>query len=93
MVGPLEIFLIIAVIIIIAVIARIVRTGRSAAGRPTKGRAVSYLNGGGITLVIIGIIILVAAVSLFRWVLQGYLWAVVLIALGIMLMVLSRKKR
>jgi hypothetical protein len=92
MVGPLEIVLIIAVIIIIAVIARLVRMGRAAVP-PAKGKTASYLNGSGITLVIIGIITLVAAVSLFRWVLQGYLWAVALIALGIMLIVLSRKKR
>jgi hypothetical protein len=105
MVSPLEIVLIIVVIIIIALIARIVRTGRGIAGRngetnpdtatksPEKNKAASYLNRSGITLVIIGIIALVAAASLFRWVLQGYLWAFILIALGVMLVVLSRKKR
>ncbi len=105
MVSPLEIVLIIAVIIIIALIARIVRTGRAAAGQnpapnldtatspPEKNRTASYLNRGGITMVIIGIIALVAAASLFRWVLQGYLWAFILITLGVMLVVLSRKKR
>jgi hypothetical protein len=105
MVSPLEIVLIIVVIIILALIARIVRTGRGATGqnpapnRDTaaspmeKNRTASYLNRSGITLVIIGIIALVAAATLFRWVLQGYLWAFILITLGVMLVVLARKKR
>lgn len=105
MVSTLEIVLIIVVIIIIAVIARIVRMGRGAAvqnagtnkdttaGPPEKGLTASYLNRSGITLVIIGVITLIIAASLFRWVLQGYLWAFILIALGVMLVVLSRKKR
>jgi Ca2+/Na+ antiporter len=105
MISPLEIVLIIVVVLLIAFVARLVRTGCGAAGPkpaadqdtaacpPRNNRTASYLNRSGITLVIIGIIALIAAASLFRWVLQGYLWAFILIALGVMMVVLSRKKR
>jgi hypothetical protein len=103
--GPLEIILIIVVIIVVAIIARIVRGGRiareasssrdtpAATGKATTGKIWSYLNRTGIAMVIVGFIALVTAVSFFRWVLQSYLWGVVVIALGFLLVFLSRKKR
>jgi membrane protein implicated in regulation of membrane protease activity len=105
--GLLEIILIIVVIIAIAVIARIVRrrdgatirkrsTDRDSTGKSTggnSGRAWDFLNKTGIILVIGGIAAFIAAVSFFRMVLQGYLWAFILVAVGLILVLLSRKRR
>ena len=105
MVSPLEIILIIVVVIILALTVRIVRMGRVPArqsikaNKDTSGKATakhktaSYLNRSGITLVITGIVAFIAAAGLFRWALQGYLWAFILIALGALLVVISRNKR
>jgi hypothetical protein len=102
--GPLEIVLIIVIITAAAVIARIARGGKRPAApstpdapaekyenRTDKIRA--YFNRTGIALVIIGILALLAAASFFRWVLQSYLWSTILIAVGLLLVFLSRKKR
>lgn len=105
--GPLEIVLIIAVIIAIAVIARIARSRGSATvhkgstnrdisekrSEGTPGRLWGFLNRTGIVLVIGGVVAFIAAVSLFRMVLQSYLWAFILVAVGLILVLLSRKKR
>jgi hypothetical protein len=98
-IGPLEIALIFVVLIAVAIIARVSRLGRaSAARRPgEKSGARSPRAGGifkntGIVLIIIGLIVLAAAAGLFRWVLQGYLWALVLIAGGTVMVLLARRK-
>ena len=46
----------------------------------------------GVATIIIGIIILAIAAGFFRWVLQGYLWALVLIAGGTIMLLLARRK-
>jgi hypothetical protein len=105
--GPLEIALIIVIIIAAAIIARIVRGGRhtappnpsSTSNAPVENyedrtsKIWAYFNRTGIALVIVGILALLAAASFFRWVLQSYLWATILIAVGLLLVFLSRKKR
>ncbi len=105
--GPLEIVLIIAVIIAIAVIARIVRRKDKATGQEESAttdvtvkhpgsaskRVWDFLNRTGIVLVVGGVAAFIAAVSLFRMVLQSYLWAFILMAVGLILVLYSRKKR
>ncbi len=101
--GPLEIVLIIAVIIAVAVIARIIRTGRAAGqgksnpeaptNQPESNRLWGFLNRTGIVMVVAGVATLIAAVGLFRWVLQSYLWAVIIMAIGFILVLFARKKR
>jgi Na+/H+ antiporter NhaD/arsenite permease-like protein len=105
--GPLEIILIIVVVIAVAVIVRIAGAGRRATQRSTPSdtdttadpyrqktsRARGFLNKSGLALILAGIIGLLAAVSLFRWILQSYLWAVIIIVIGLMLVLLSRKRR
>lgn len=102
--GPLEIILIIVIIIAAAIIARIVRGGRRTTASSKTDTPVenyedrtskiwAYFNRTGIALVIVGILALLAAASFFRWVLQSYLWATILIAVGLLLVFLSRKKR
>ena len=104
--GPLEIILIIAIIIAVVIIARIFRSSRIAAKQDeesttdvtvkpsqTNPRLYSLLNKTGIAFIISGILALIAAVSVFRWAFQSYLWAVLAIAIGFITVFLSRKKR
>ena len=105
--GPLEIILIIVVIIAIVVIARITRRKDKAAGQEepatpdvtvispesTSNRVWDFLNRTGIVLVVGGLVAFIAAVSFFRMVLQSYLWAFILIAVGLIMVLYSRRKR
>jgi hypothetical protein len=106
-IGPLEIALIIIIIIAAAIIARIVRGGRLAGSSKNStvpdtpagvredrtSKIWAYFNRTGIALVIIGFLALLAAASFFRLVLQSYLWSTIVIAIGLLLVFLSRKKR
>ena len=94
--GPLEIILIIIVVIAVAVIARIIRASRSAGTdsvKDTKPSPRRLLNRTGIILVIAGIAGLAAAAGLFRLVLQSYLWAIIIIAAGFIMILFARRKR
>ena len=103
--GPLEIILIIAVVIAVAVIARIMGAGRrtsqkKGASSPDtttdthgKNKLRGVFNRTGIVMIIAGIAALIATVSLFRWVLQSYLWAFILIAIGCILVLSARRKK
>jgi hypothetical protein len=101
-IGLLEIVLIIVVVIAAALIARVVRPGRVPSTTPagaedTPGRdspgTRSLFNKTGIVLVLGGFVALAAAMSLFRWVLQSYLWALILIAGGTIMLLLARRRR
>ena len=83
--GPLEIVLIIIVVIFVALITRILGPMRSRAsaarkepGSPRQAR--NFLSKTGFAFTIAGVLGLVAVGSLFRWVLQGFLWALIVIA-------------
>lgn len=104
--GPLEIILIIAIIIAVVILARIFRGSRRTAEEEdetttdvtirmsqTNPRLYSLLNKTGIAFIISGIIALIAALSIFRWAFQSYLWAVLVIAIGFIIVFLSRKRR
>lgn len=104
--GPLEIVLIIVAVIVVVVVARIVRSNRATArknGAPpgdlpeatapgNPGRPRRLLQRTGWAGIIIGILILLAAVSMFRWAFRSYLWAVIIIAVGAVIVFLSRKR-
>lgn len=104
--GPMEIAIIIVVIIVAAMITRILRTRQAAsrqdkespAGQPArqvKGKAGSTrhsLTRTGITLILAGGILLLAGITFFRWAFQTYSWAFVIIAIGIVMTFLSRKR-
>lgn len=95
-IGPLEIALIFAVIIAVTIIARIYGPYRDKADRQTgdgKRRVWHFFNRTGIVLVIAGILALIIAAALFRLILQSYLWALLAIAVGFILIRLSRRKR
>jgi len=104
--GPLEIALIIAVIIVVLILTRVLRnrdgdTGQnkeSPPGVPRKSVEAGttemrrFLKRAGIALALIGGVLLFASLGLFRWAFQSYLWSFIIIAIGIALIFLSRKK-
>ena len=105
-IGPLEIIIIVIIITAIALIARIARvkpddTAQSKES-PTyttswrakvwPGRIQNYLKRLGIAFVIAGIVFALAGISMFKWAVQGYVWAFVAMALGAVLLFLSIKK-
>ena len=104
--GLLEIALIIAVIIVVLIMTRIFRTRdgytgqnkESPPGVPRKSveaettKMLPFLKRAGIALALIGIVLLFASLALFRWAFQSYLWSFIIIAIGIALIFLSRKK-
>ena len=101
-IGWLEILLIIFVVIAVAVIARIIRPGRIASRNadtdkgPEDGSAKkrsSLLARTGIALIAAGGIALIAGVSMLQWVLHNYVLSLVLIACGVIIFVLSQRKR
>ncbi len=104
--GILEIVVIIIVIIVIAVITRILRGKRVAATQSKKpsaevpasrveeraSRKRGLFRRAGIALTLIGIILLMASISMFRWAFQSYMWSFVIVAIGIGLLLLSKRK-
>ena len=105
-IGLLEIIVIIIIIIAIVLIARITRARPKDAAQnvasPTDityprakdeaGRMRNRLKRLGIAFIIAGILFALAGISMFRWALQGYVWAFVAIGLGFVLLLLSRRK-
>ena len=104
--GLLEIALIIAVIIVVLILTRILRTRGGDTGQNKKSppsvprksvgagttKMRPFLKKSGIALALIGGVLLFASLALFRWAFQSYLWSFIIIAIGIALIFLSRKK-
>jgi len=104
--GLQEIILIIVIIIAAAVITRIIRTGRGSARRNKEPPADSpvitsegktyrlrrLLSRAGWASIIAGILLLLAAVSMFKWAFQSYLWAFIIIVIGLVIVFMSKKK-
>jgi hypothetical protein len=104
--GILEIVIILVAIIAIIIIARILRTGRGT-GRQNeeasvdvsekpvqveKGRTGSFLNRVGLVLIAVGGVLLFAGIAMFRWAFQSYWWSFILVASGLVIIFLSRKR-
>ncbi|MDD4859210.1 MAG: PspC domain-containing protein [Dehalococcoidales bacterium] len=47
----------------------------------------------GIAIIIIGVIILMSTLNLFRWLNWGYLWSIILIIIGLIIIFVTGKKR
>ncbi len=93
-VGWLEIVLIVIVVIAVTVIARIVGAGRREPDTTkAKGHPNNSLKRTGVFLIIAGIAGLIVAASAFRLVLQSYLWALIVIAAGMITLFIARRRR
>ena len=102
--GLSEIIIILIVIILILVVTRIVRVGRDSTDKSktsdemaieqvTKrsSKVLQRLRATGIVFLIIGIISLLAGISVFKWLYWSYLWAFIAIAIGFAMVFVSRK--
>jgi hypothetical protein len=103
---PLEIGIILVVVLLVAVIMRIVRFSRDTTakgeessveirkqkidGRRGKGRR--YLGLIGTAFILIGLFLLLSGINLFKWVLWSYLWSFIIVSIGFMMVLVSRKK-
>ena len=103
--GLLEIAIILIVITLILVVTRIVRAERHTAdkddtseeisvgqGTERSGKALQRLRAAGIIFLIIGLISLLAGVSLFKWVYWSFLWSFIAITIGFVMVIMSKKK-
>lgn len=104
--GILEIAIIIIVIIVILLITRILRfkqhfaaqSKNASADTPTDtteknaGKKRNLLSRASIAFILTGIIMLIAGISLFRWAVQSYMWALAIVAIGLALSLLSKHK-
>jgi len=104
--GLLEIVIILIIIILILVVTR---TVRSRPNSTNEGQTSSYalleqvaekrakvlqrLRAVGLILIVIGIVSLLAGISLFKWVYWSFLWAFIAIAIGLVMVLLSIKSR
>jgi hypothetical protein len=106
-IGPFEIVIIIVVLLVgllvvrMAGAARNIKNGSKASSIPNQGnnsRKVStrskrqYIGLAGIGLIIIGILLLLSGVSLFKWVMWSYSWFFILVAAGFVVIFMSRRK-
>jgi len=102
--GIPEIVTILVVLMAIAISARIFRVGTARQSNDssveTTTRQVNkktpqiwrYLRRAGIALVLVGAVFLFAAIGMFRWAFQSYIWSFVLVIIGVIMVFISRKK-
>jgi len=105
-IGIPEVVIILIVLIVIAISARMFRakpgsTNKSndasaqTPARRVSGRAPriwSYLRRTGIAFILVGAVLLFAGIGMFRWAFQSYMWSFIMVAIGFVIVVLSRKK-
>jgi hypothetical protein len=100
-VSLLEIGILVAVVLVIFMVTRIWRMGKgrekeqSSTAKTVNLQARSNsrrrLRISGIVLIVIGIVFLLANMSLFKWVMWSYVWLLVLIFIGLVMVLLFRK--
>ena len=104
--GPIEIIIIIVVIIAIALAARIFRANRDAETQskksssevqawqeePRASRVRSHIKRSGIAFILAGIILILVGISILKWAFQTYMWSLIVVILGFVLLFLSKKR-
>ena len=105
-IGILEIIIIILVIIALVIIARVSRVKKDTSQQTSEsqteishweakekaGKLRRNLQKIGIAAIGSGVILALAGVSLLRWALQSYIWAFIIVAIGLVFILLSHKK-
>jgi hypothetical protein len=92
-IGLLEIGIIIVIIVVVALVAGMKGRGEAMKGKkpvPSAGRQKVKIAGAIVFLV--GLLLLSAAVSLFRYLVWSYAWASVLLVVGAILYLLARRR-
>lgn len=106
-ISGLEIIIIVLIILAVLIITRVIRIGRSTVGqdedtRPDvmmsqfehKTRKIfDFFMRLGISLVVIGVILIILSLALFKWVLQSYMWSAVIIVVGAIIFIVFRRAK
>jgi len=96
-IGLFEIGILVVVVLVIFMATRLWGIGKSGAkeAKPADSRTKTNnrrrLRISGIALIVIGIVFLLANMSLFKWVMWSYAWLLALILVGLILVLLFRK--
>ena len=98
--GLLEIGVVILIVLIIYAATRVSRGGDNDAKKAKEqqdngkagGRGKPRLKIAGIALLVIGVIILIASFSLVKWIFWGNVWAFIILAIGLVLLFLTRRR-
>ena len=90
--GFWEIGIIVAVIIIIYIATRMMRSGQDGNRKKKAEPKHPRLKLTGIALTILGIIFLLASVSLAKWIFWSNIWAFIILAAGVLIIFLTRRK-
>lgn len=103
--GLLEITLIIIIITLVLVAVRVVGAGRNTAYKvkntsleiPQRQVEQSVGNGlrlrrAGVAFIVIAIILVLSAMSMFKWVMKGFTWSFIALAIGFAILFMSRKR-
>jgi steroid 5-alpha reductase family enzyme len=106
-IGAQEIIIIVLIIMAILLVTRVIRIGRSTVGQDEDSRSevlisqfdhktrnmFDFFMRLGISLVALGVILIILGASLFNWAIQSYLWSVIVIIVGAILILIFRGKR
>ena len=96
--GFLEIGIIVVLVLLIFGITRMMRPGQNVPkrekqeGEKTGEVRHPRLRLSGIILIIVGIIILLVSVSLVKWIFWGGLWALIIVAIGLLVIIIARHR-
>ena len=103
--GILEIIIILIIIIAVFLVARISRANRGTTkqrdpsaeipyrqAKEKESRPRHYFKRAGIALTLAGVMLALIGINMFKWALQSYLWAFVILAIGLFIVVVSRRK-
>jgi hypothetical protein len=106
-IGAQEIIIIVLVIIAILFITRVIRIGRSTVGtdedtrpevmmsqyRHKTRKVMDFFLRTGISLVVVGVILLILGATIFKWAIISYMWSAIIIAVGGILIVIFKNTR
>ena len=96
-IGLFEIGILVVVVLVIFMATRLWGIGKSGskdtktANSQTKTNNRRWLRISGIVLIVIGIVFLLANISVFKWMMWSYAWLLALILVGLVLVLLFRK--
>ena len=107
-IGPFEIVLIIVLIFLMLLIVRMLGMARNVGNRNKVSHGANgnqsqkngiqtvkkkhYVRAGGLSLILIGILVLLSGLSLFKWIMWSYTGFFILVAVGFLILFLARKR-
>ena len=102
-----EIIIVVLIIMAVLIITRVIRIGRNTVRQDEDTRSEIMISQFerktrnifdlfmrlGISLVVIGVILIILSATLFKWAVQSYIWSSIIIILGVILILIFRRKK